>query len=135
MRELESFLIRATVGSVMVAYGISQLHNPKSWLHYEPEWLKSLLQVKPELFMQVHGAQNIGLGLLFISGWRIIFISWATYAWWLSILPFATKVDWRTGARDLAIISAILAVAVSSTRKSSANIKLELSLTSTFVIL
>lgn len=102
--------VRYATGAVMIAFGISQIVNPKSWTHYEPEWLKKILPVSSELFMQSHGGINVGLGLLFVSGWRLHFISWTTYLWWLSILPFAFKVDWRSGARDFIIVMSLLAI-------------------------
>lgn len=117
MGSVESAVIRIAVGSVMAAYGMNQMTNPKSWEHYEPGWLKKLLPVSPGAFMQSHGSVNVGLGLLFMSGWRIGFVSWATYAWWLSILPFVARQDWREGARDFAIIAAVLAVAIGASRR------------------
>ena len=115
MSNTPQLLIRLSIGLTMVVFGLHQLARPRPWLVYIPAWMERLLPIKPETFMQSHGAQNVTLGLLFISGWHIVFVSWATVVWWLSILPFALWHDWAIGLRDMAIICAVLAVAVSVT--------------------
>lgn len=100
--------LRLGIGTVMVVYGVSQMVKPSGWYRYVPDWLDKIL---PEpLFMRAHGAVNLGLGLVFMSGWRPVFVSNATLAWWISILPFAFYEDWHSGMRDIAIISGITAV-------------------------
>jgi hypothetical protein len=113
VRNLPQLLIRVPIGIVMAVYGMHQLKNPQSWFSYIPRWLENSIPMKTETFMRSHGSINVGLGLLFISGRHITFVSWATFAWWLSILPFAARKDWRTGMRDFAITASVLAIAVS----------------------
>lgn len=115
MGNTAQLLIRLSVGVTMAAFGVHQIMRPQPWLVYLPRWLEGLLPAQPETFMRSHGAANATLGLLFVSGFSIIFVSWATVVWWLSILPFALMHDWAIGLRDMAIICATLAVAISVT--------------------
>lgn len=115
MSNTAQLLIRLSIGATMVAFGVHQILRPQPWLVYIPAWLERLLPARPESFMRSHGSGNVALGLLFISGFSIVFVSWATVVWWLSILPFALWHDWAIGLRDFAVICAALAVAVSVT--------------------
>lgn len=100
--------LRIGVGTVMVVYGLSQIVRPSEWYRYIPPFIDRIL---PEpWFMRSHGAFNVGLGLVFMSGWRPVYVSYATLAWWLTILPFAFYEDWHSGMRDFAIIMAVIAV-------------------------
>lgn len=115
--ELPILLIRSAVGIVMIIYGINQIHKPKTWFMYVPSFVSKLIPERIEArFMQAHGGINVGLGILFFTGFSAVFVSWATFAWWLSILPFAFMHEWRTGLRDFAIVAAVLAVAVAVSR-------------------
>lgn len=102
--------LRIGVGTVMVVYGLSQVGRPTEWYKYVPPWLSKLLPMPESWLMRSHGAINVGLGLVFMSGLRPVFVSYATLAWWLSILPFAFYEDWQSGMRDFAIIMAVVAV-------------------------
>jgi uncharacterized membrane protein YphA (DoxX/SURF4 family) len=102
------YVLRITIGSVMVVYGISQIVRPDGWYKYVPGTIDKFLP-EPH-FMRAHGIVNMKLGILFMSGVKPVYVSYATLAWWLSILPFAFYEDWHSGMRDIAIISGVAAV-------------------------
>lgn len=116
---LPAKIIQIGIGMTMVAFGLHQIAKPRKWFEYLPSWASDVLPVEPKTFMKSHGAMNVGLGVLFISGTHITFVSWTTVGWWASIVPFAAMYDWRDGMRDFSITAAALAVAVSATRNSS----------------
>jgi hypothetical protein len=114
----ESFvtIIRVATGLTMLAFGISQLKDPQDWKGYIPRLIeKRLPETLSTVFMRLHGGINVTLGLLYAAGIWGVFIAWATFAWWLSILPFAFYYNWKIGMRDLAIVAATLVVAMALT--------------------
>lgn len=95
----------------MVAFGVNQIVAPNSWTNeYMPKWLKKIVH-DPQLFMKIHGGGNLGLGLFLVSGIGVQVSVVATLMWWLTILPFAFYGSWKSGMRDLAIVSALAALA------------------------
>lgn len=109
MQELSLQLIRASVGLTMVAFGLHQIWQPKQWVHYIPHWLEKLDPLQTTTTLRIHGAGNLVLGVLFLSGLWTIIASWLTIAWWVSILPFALYHDWRIALRDLVVIVSVIA--------------------------
>jgi uncharacterized membrane protein YphA (DoxX/SURF4 family) len=108
--EAASLLIRISVGTVMVLFGIHQIIKPYEWKDYIPSWLARLIMVPKTMFLQVHGLGNLALGILFLIGfWPQVF-DWIVLGWWVTILPFALYVKWSLAARDMAIIAALGAV-------------------------
>lgn len=101
------WLLRLSIGLVMVLFGINQVLQPKNWLSYVPKWLRWLLPVKFELFMRCHGLGNLLLGAVFITGIWPVAMTWIVLLWWGSILPFALRYDLYIALRDLAIIAAL----------------------------
>jgi uncharacterized protein YjeT (DUF2065 family) len=100
---LPIFLIQLSVGAVMVLFGIDQFTKPGGWLAYMPEFVKRMSPMSPERQMRMHALANIILGLLLAIGVWDYWIAWLCLLWFLSILPFAFRRDWRIGMRDLAI--------------------------------
>lgn len=108
-----SMIIRIAVGLTMISFGLSQLKDPKDWLVYIPQFIEKHIPENISLaFMRLHAVINVGLGVLFAIGVWPVLIAWLTFAWWLSILPFALYHNWKIGMRDFAIVAATLAVAL-----------------------
>lgn len=106
-------IMRAAIGLTMVAFGLSQLKDPKEWLVYVPHIIeKRLAEVVSLAFMRLHGVVNVGLGALYAAGLFGGVAAWLTFGWWLSILPFAFLHNWKIGMRDFSIVAATLAVAL-----------------------
>lgn len=96
------------IGLVMVAFGMSQISSPRSWYAYIPKWTDRFLPVGKDEFFLLHGGTNVVLGLALISGLAPRPASRLSLWWWLSVTPFAWLVDWRSGARDTAILASLL---------------------------
>jgi hypothetical protein len=103
-------LIRIGVGITMLMFGIDQLRNPKIWIGYVPDAATDIVPTSPEKIMRFHSFGNITLGLFLISGWYPLFGAWVAFIWWLSILPFAFRIKWDVGMRDLSISACLLAL-------------------------
>jgi hypothetical protein len=108
--ETAIYLIRYGVALTMLAYGIHQFINPGQWLHYIPEWLKKILFISPETFMRSHALGNFLIGIWLVSGLWELTGAIVALVWWISVLPFAFRVQWDIGMRDLSIIAALSAL-------------------------
>ncbi len=104
------FVISFGVGITMIAFGINQLTKPGNWLGYMPSWLTGASPMKPETTMRIHALGNILFGLFLIFPLYPIVAAWIGLIWWITILPFAFKYDWRIGMRDLSIVFALIAL-------------------------
>ncbi len=92
----------------MVAFGAHQITCPKSWHHYLPPWVERRLPVGRNEAFLLHGAGNVSLGLLLISGLFPRLTIRSAIWWWITVTPFAARADWRSGARDLGILGSLL---------------------------
>ena len=108
--EAAALLIRVSVGSVQVLFGLSQQRSPQDWLGYVPKPLQLLLPVKPVNFMRIHSLGNIGIGLWLLSGLVLPVAIWVSLLWWIWILPFAFYKAMSIGLRDFAIIMSLIAL-------------------------
>lgn len=106
-------LIRVAIGINMLAFGLSQLKDPVQWLVYIPRAVQKRLPHDFLLvFMRAHASVNVALGILYgIGAWPPV-TAWLTFLWWLSILPFALRHNWKIGMRDFSITITTLAVAL-----------------------
>jgi hypothetical protein len=104
-------LIEWAVGLTMVVFGIHQMTRPAEWLKFIPPWMSRMSPTKPETEMRIHSLGNIlfGLFLIFNFGFPLV-AAWISFIWWLSILPFAWRVNWAVGMRDLCVDAALLAL-------------------------
>lgn len=105
-------VIRISIGTVMILFGLSQMLRPKPWLVYIPKPLEFILPVKPETTMRVHSLGNLVLGVLFLIGAWPVVMAWIIGAWWLSIFPFAMLHDRFIALRDGITICAIVAMII-----------------------
>lgn len=108
--DIAIWLIRISVGLTMVIYGIHQIKSPAKWLHYMPGAVRFILPVSSTTFMQSHGAINLALGVVLMSGLFAPVAACISLVWWLSITPFAFYYDWTVGVRDLVITASLLAL-------------------------
>ena len=104
------FLLRLGPALVMVVFGLHQWVKPGNWLHYIPAWATKNSPMKPESSMHLHALGNIVFGLFLASGWHPYLGAWVGLLWWISILPFAFRVNWAIGLRDLAITAGLAAL-------------------------
>lgn len=109
MTDIAVLIIRIAVSITMIAFGLHQIVNPKSWSDYLPGRIKQSMTLSHDLFMRLHGVGNAGLGILFIIGFWPFVLTWVVLAWWVFILPFAFYSDWAVGLRDLTIIGSLIA--------------------------
>lgn len=106
-------LIRIAIGINMLAFGLSQLKDPRQWLGYIPKFVEKRVAYSVRTgFMRAHASCNVVLGILYGSGAWPAALAWLTFLWWLSILPFALRYDWKIGLRDFSIVATTLAVAL-----------------------
>lgn len=105
-------LLRLGPAITMVAFGISQYFKPAGWLDFIPPWFSRMSPMKPETTMRLHAVANIVLGVWLASGWLPYASAWVALLWWISILPFAFRVSWTVGLRDLAITVGLIALII-----------------------
>ncbi len=117
MNSWTALLLRTSIATTMIAYGVHQIARPVRWLSYVPQQLQSLLPMRSTVFMREHGAANTGLGVLFLLNVKPHLLYWAVLMWWLSILPFAFYEDWRTGMRDTIVVVSIIGLVVAACKK------------------
>lgn len=103
-------LLRLGPALTMVVFGVNQWMRPQSWVHYIPSALQRTSPMKPESSMKLHALGNLAFGLFLATGWHPLLGAWIAFVWWLSILPFAFKVSWAIGMRDLSITVSLLAL-------------------------
>ena len=103
-------LLRLAPALTMVIFGIHQWAKPSEWLHYIPAWATKSSPMKPESSMKLHALGNIAFGLFLASGWHPLLSVWVALIWWVSILPFAFRVSWAIGLRDLTITVGLVAL-------------------------
>lgn len=103
-------LIEISTAITMIAFGIHQFIKPEAWIKYIPNWLSKIDPLSDKKTMQLHAALNIliGLFLVFDFGFSTL-AAWIAFLWWLSIVPFAFRVDWTVALRDLVITLSLLA--------------------------
>lgn len=110
---IDAAILILEVGSAitMVSFGIHQLINPKEWLKFMPPWMIKYSPLKPETEMRIHALGNILFGLFLVLNFGLaLCAAWIAFVWWLSIVPFAWRVDWALGLRDLNISLALAAL-------------------------
>lgn len=110
--ETAALLIRIGVGTVMVAYGVSQQLSPHKWLDYMPGLVSFIMPIRPASYIRIHSLGNLGLGILLLGGLWMPAALWLVLAWWIWILPFAFYKDFTIGLRDSAIIMSLIALLV-----------------------
>lgn len=104
-------LIEWPVGITMLIFGIHEMAKPAEWLKFLPGWMIRTSPMKAETQMRMHALGNIifGLFLIFNFGFPLV-AAWIAFVWWLSIVPFAWRVDWTIGLRDLSIALSLAAL-------------------------
>ena len=108
---LAVWLIRGGVSLTMIVFGLNEMANPNAWLQYIPESLRRSSPIAPATSMRLHALGNIAFGLFLIAGnFHPLIAAWVAIIWWVSILPFAFKVKWDIGMRDLTIVAALAAL-------------------------
>lgn len=110
--ETAALLIRIGVGTVMIAFGLSQQFSPHKWLDYMPWLIRFIMPISPVHFMRLHSLGNLGLGILLLGGVWLPAALWLVLVWWIAILPFAFYKDFTIGLRDFAIIMSLIALLV-----------------------
>jgi hypothetical protein len=109
--ETAIWTIRTGVSVTMLVFGLHQLVRPSAWLAYEPEIIKKYSPISPESLMRFHALGNILIGIFLVAGnFYPLTAAWVALLWWISILPFAFKVKWDIGLRDLAIAASLFAL-------------------------
>ena len=105
-----ALLLRLAPALTMVIFGLNQWLKPGDWLHYVPAWATKSSPLKPESSMKLHALGNLAFGVLLASGWHPLLGAWVALIWWISILPFAFRVSWAIGLRDLTITFGLVAL-------------------------
>jgi hypothetical protein len=103
-------ILRLAPALTMVIFGLNQWVKPSDWVHYIPPSLARSSPMKPESSMKLHALGNLAFGLLLASGWHPLVGVWIALIWWASILPFAFRVNWAIGLRDLSITLGLVAL-------------------------
>jgi uncharacterized protein YjeT (DUF2065 family) len=103
-------ILRLAPALTMVVFGLHQMLRPQEWLHYIPEWASRMSPMKPQTSMRLHALGNVAFGLFLASGWHPVLGAWIAVLWWLTILPFAFRVSWAIGLRDLTITLGLVAL-------------------------
>ena len=95
----------------MLLFGVSQWRHPERWTEYIPEWVIpfSFFDDKKAL-MRFHALGNIVFGAFLFSTLYPLAAAWIAFLWWISILPFAFRVDWTIGMRDLSVSISLAAL-------------------------
>ncbi|MDN5275421.1 MAG: hypothetical protein JWN33_70 [Candidatus Saccharibacteria bacterium] len=113
MTDIAVIIIHAAVGLTMVLFGVNQLIWPQHWFSYVPQFVTKRLPGIVEAWgMRFHGLINITLGALFALSLLTPALTWVTFAWWISVVPFAFLHDWRDGLRDICIVTGLFFIAV-----------------------
>ncbi|HZS42978.1 MAG TPA: hypothetical protein VFA52_02040 [Candidatus Paceibacterota bacterium] len=102
-------IIQWPIGITMLVFGIHQMSKPAEWFKFLPAWVSKISPIKnPATEMRIHSLGNIifGLFLMFPFGAMLV-AAWIAFIWWLTIVPFAWRVDWALGMRDLCITLAL----------------------------
>jgi hypothetical protein len=107
-------ILSLSVGATMVSFGVSQIRKPGKWARYIPGWLDSMLPTSRATSMRIHGSGNVSLGLLLIGKYKSRKPWFLAALWWAWVAPLCGRVNWRAGMRDLSILSAIIAVLLTS---------------------
>lgn len=108
--DIAILLLRVAPALTMVIFGLNQLLRPGDWLDYIPAWATKSSPMKPESSMRLHSLGNLAFGLFLASGWHPLLAAWVALVWWVSILPFAFRVNWAIGLRDLTISLGLVAL-------------------------
>lgn len=109
--ETAIWLIRGGVALTMLIFGLNQLANPAAWFVYLPEFMKKNSPLSLENQMRVHALGNIAIAIFLVAGnFRPLIAAWVALIWWITILPFAFKVKWDIGLRDLSITISLIAL-------------------------
>ena len=104
------YILRLAPALTMIVFGLHQYARPQGWLTYIPNWASRVSPLKPQTTMRLHSLGNVVFGLFLASGWHPLIGAWVALLWWLSILPFAFRVSWAVGMRDLTITLGLVAL-------------------------
>jgi|GEM_PF-1480309 len=110
--ETAALVISLAIGLNMALFGLHQIRKPGDWSEYIPKWLSFFMPVSREHFLRTHGVGNLLLGIFLMSGVAPMWSAWLSLIWWVSILPFAFRVKWSIGLRDLSIIGALVSLVI-----------------------
>lgn len=112
------WIIRIFTAFIMVVFGLHQMFKPQAWQIYVPEWMHKLSPMSPDLQMRMHALGNLAFGVFLVAGnFHPLVAAWVALLWWFSILPFAFRVKWDIGLRDLTIIGSLIALIVLLSQK------------------
>lgn len=106
------WIIRAGTALCMLTFGLNQITSPKNWLDFIPDWIKRSSPISDEYLMRLHSLGNLLFGLFLVTGIYPHIAAWIALVWWISILPFAFRVDWTVGMRDLAVTCGLAALVI-----------------------
>lgn len=103
-RRLQGFVI----GTVMLAFGVSQISRPGQWTEYVPRMMDNALPISKTTIIRGHSIGNLLLGALLALLPHSRFIWFINAQWWGAVSFLCGRVHWRAGARDAAIFIATL---------------------------
>ncbi len=114
LSDREDLLLRLAVAFPMLWAGVRQMMNPSDWIGFVPPWLGSF--IAPEVFLTIHSAFNIvvGIGLL-IGFWRVLFSAAAAVSL-ASIVIFYGVDDVTFRDIGLTIVASVLFLRALKTR-------------------
>lgn len=108
-KHLSIDLAPAGLGTVLLLAGATKFTMPQFWTGYEPEVIRNL--VSPEIFLQLSGALEFGLGAWIISGWKRTVSSLISTLWLLAITLQITSLGlYAIAIRDIGLVFLSLAV-------------------------
>jgi hypothetical protein len=110
--DITEFLLRFGPALTMVVFGLHQFAKPQDWLHYLPEWFQKMSPLSPATDMRLHALGNIVFGAWLASGLFPLASVWVALIWWITVLPFAFRVSWSIGMRDLSITIGLAALVI-----------------------
>lgn len=99
----------------MVVFGVHQWRKPQEWVQYVPPFVRRLSPLGEGTLMRAHAAGNVVLGLFLVSMAAPYLALLLAFLWWLSIVPFAFRVNWTIGMRDLSVTLSLLGALVWTT--------------------
>lgn len=97
----------------MISFGLSQMLSPRCWIHYVPKLVDGLLPISKRSVIRLHGTGNLSLGVILLVGYGFRPVWTMNAAWWANVAIMCGRKDWKTGLRDMAILSAIIGLLIS----------------------
>lgn len=103
-----SRILRFALGATFLYVGVYIFVKPDFWIGFVPGLVESFF-IPREIALYLHGAGDIALGILFLSGkWRRL-VGWAGFLWLAGITAFSGPTFLTVTFRDVGLALAALA--------------------------